>query len=87
MEMLKQDPLTAVAKPLQAILLALPFTTFLQDKNSKFVEKYKPIILNAFIRHPQLIPITKAVSKLKTDEELIKLLEGVGGILAKICPS
>lgn len=87
MEMLKQEPLTAVAKPLQAILLALPFTKFLQDKNSKFVEKYKPTILNAFIRHPQLIPITKAVSKLKTDEELIKLLEGVGGILAKICPS
>jgi len=86
MEILKQDPLTAVAKPLQAILLALPFTTFLQDKNRNFLEKNKPIILNAFIRHPQLISITKAVPKLKTDEELIKLLESVGPILSKLCP-
>lgn len=87
MEMLKQDPLTAVAKPIQAILLALPFTSFFRDKNRNFVEKYKGVICEAFLRQPQLIPITKAVSKLKTDEELIKLLEGAGSILAKICPS
>lgn len=85
MEMLKQDPLTAVTKPVQAILLALPFTTFLQDKNRSFVEKYKGVISEAFIRQPQLMPIVKAVPKLKTDEELIKLLEGAGGVLTNLC--
>ncbi|MDO8576719.1 MAG: F0F1 ATP synthase subunit alpha [Candidatus Daviesbacteria bacterium] len=85
MEILKQDPLIGVPKQIQAILLALPFTTFLQDKNRLFIEKYKQIINNAFLKHPQLIPITKAISKLKSDEELIKLLEGAGEILTKIC--
>lgn len=84
-EILKQDPLTAVPKQIQAILLALPFTKFFEDKNRLFIEKYKPAIIEAFLRQPQLIPITKAVDKLKTDEQLIKLLGGAGGVLAKIC--
>lgn len=86
MEMLKQDPFTAVPKPLQVILLALPFTTFMKDKNREFVEKYKQTITQAFLTHPSLLPIAKAVKELKTGEELIKLLEGTGGILAKLCP-
>lgn len=85
MEILKQDPLTAIPKQIQAILLALPFTTFLQNKDRSFVERYKTAISGAFLKHPTLIPITKSVSKLKTDEELIKLLEGAGAVLAKIC--
>lgn len=87
MEMLKQEPLTLVPRQIQAILLALPFTTFFQDKNRSFVEKYKAVIIEAFIQNPQLIPITKAVTSLKTDEELIKLLEGAGGVLSKLCPA
>ncbi len=86
MELLKQDPLTATSKQIQVILLALPFTSFLQTKNRSFVEKYKSVIIEAFEKNPYLYPITKSVSKLKSDEELIKLLEGAGGILAKICP-
>ncbi len=87
MEILRQEPLTATPKPLQAILLALPFTSFLQDKNRSFVEKYKKTIIEAFLKNPALVPITKSISKLKTDEELIKLLEGAGGVLSKLCPS
>lgn len=85
MEILKQDPLTAVPKQIQIILLALPFTTFLKDKNKKFIEKYKKIIIEAFLNSPSLMSITKVVGKLKTDEELIKLLEGAGGVLTKLC--
>ncbi|MBI2597076.1 hypothetical protein HYW41_02880 [Candidatus Daviesbacteria bacterium] len=81
LELLKQDPLTPIPKQIQVILLALPFTTFFKDKNRSFVEKYKRAIIEAFLKDPRLIPITKAVNKLKTDEELIKLLEGAGGIL------
>lgn len=85
LEILKQDPLTAVPKQIQAILLALPFTSFLKDKNRNFVEKYIKVIMEAFVKHPNLIPITKSIPKLKTDEELIKLLEGAGVVLAKLC--
>lgn len=85
MEILKQDPLTAMPKQIQVILLALPFTSFFQDKTRTFVERYKKVISEAFLRNPDLLPITKSVAKLKTDEELIKLLEGAGPILAKIC--
>lgn len=85
-EILKQEPLTAVPKQIQLILLALPFTAFLQDKNRRFIEKYKQIIIGAFLNNPALIPITKSIRALKTDDELIKLLEGVGPVLTKLCP-
>ncbi|MCL4366132.1 hypothetical protein M1437_02800 [Patescibacteria group bacterium] len=85
MEILKQEPLTTIARPLQLILLALPFTTFLQDKTVSFIERYKKTLMEAFLKHPQLLPITKSIGKLKTDEQLIKLLEEAGGILTKIC--
>lgn len=85
-ELLKQDPLTAVAKPIQQILLALPFTSLLQTKNRAFIEKYKQTLIKLFLTNPQLVPIAKAVAKFKSDEELIKVLEGVGPILTKLCP-
>lgn len=85
MELLRQEPLTLVPKQIQVILLALVFTTFLQDKDRTFIEAHKKTIIDAFLKHPALTPITKSVSKLKTDEELIKLLEGAGTVLAKIC--
>ncbi len=86
LELLKQDPLTPTSKPVQVILLGLPFTAFFKDKNRGFVEKYRTTMIGAFLKHPQLIPITKAVNKLNTDEQLIKLLEGAGPVLAKLCP-
>lgn len=84
-EILKQDPLTLIPRQIQLILLALPFISFFQDKNRNFIEKYKKTIIEAFVKHPALVPITRSVSKIKTDEELIKILEGAGAILAKIC--
>ena len=85
MEFLKQEPLTLVPKALQIIILALPFTTFFSDKTDRFVEKNKKVIIEAFLKHPQLQPLIKNIPTLKTDDELIKLLEGAGPILAKIC--
>lgn len=87
MELLKQEPLTLTPKPIQTILLALPFTGFLKDKNQAFLEKNKKILEQAFLTNPGLLPISRSIKKLKTDEELIRLLEGVGPILAKLCPA
>lgn len=86
MEFLKQDPLTPIPKPLQLILLSLVFTTFLQDRSRQFLEKYKKVLVESFLKEPSLVKITKSVGKLKTDEELIKVLESVGPILNKLCP-
>ena len=86
LEFLKQDPFTQVPIQIQPIILALPFTSFLQDKDKNFVEKNKKIIIDAFIKNPNLSAIAKRVDKMKTDEELIQALEGAGPILAKICP-
>lgn len=86
MEFLKQDPLTAVSKPIQVILLTLPFTTFLKDKNRAFLEKYKNTLINAFLTLPQLVNITRSVAKMQSDSELISFLEGAGPILTKLCP-
>lgn len=84
-ELLKQDPLTAVPKVIQVILMALPFISFLQDKNASFIEKYKKILINAFLKHPTLIEIAKSVPKLDSDEELIKQLERVVPVLKEMC--
>lgn len=85
-ELLKQDPLTSVSKPIQIILLALPFTSFLKDKNRKFLEKYKSFLINAFLTQPSLIPVTKSATQMQSDEELVKALETVVPILTKLCP-
>lgn len=84
-EILKQDPLTPTPKQIQLILLCLPFTSFLKDKNRSFLEKYKRILAEAFLSNVALLPITKSIASFKSDTELISILEGVGPILAGIC--
>lgn len=86
-ELLKQEPLTAIPKQIQIILLSLPFTSFLKDKTRAFIEKYKKTLIESFLKDPNLLPLTKSIDRLNSDEELIKLLEGVGPILAKLCPT
>lgn len=85
MELLKQDPLTPTIKLNQLILLTLPFTSFFADKPKAFVEKYKRRITEAFAQNPKLSLTARAIPALKTDTELIQLLEGAGPILAQIC--
>lgn len=84
LEVLKQDPLTPTSKQIQVILLALPFTSFFQNKTRSFIEKYKRVMVEAFLKNPQLSSLTKSIAKLKSDAELIKLLEGAGPILDKL---
>lgn len=86
MELLKQEPLSQTSKELQIILLALPFTSFFHDKFKSFVEKNKQKLINAFSTNPDLKQITQSIANLKTDQELINLLEGAAPLLAKLCP-
>lgn len=86
LELLKQDPFTPIPKPVQIILLALPFTTFFSDKDKSFVEKYKKTLIEAFLKHPKLVTITKSVTNLATEDQLIKALEDVTVTLKGICP-
>lgn len=86
MELLKQESLTATPKPIQVILLALPFTGFLKGKNRAFLERNKKILEQAFLTNPGLLSISRSIKNLKTEMELINLLEGVGPVLTKLCP-
>lgn len=85
-EVLKQEPLTVIPKEIQLILLGLILTTYVAQRDKDFMEKYKKVIADAFLKHPSLLPIAKSIPRLKTSEELIKLLEGARGVLEKICP-
>lgn len=85
MELLKQDPLTGIPKQIQVCLMALPFITFFKTKNQAFISKYKNVLVNSFLKDPQLSAIAKRVTQMKTDDELIKALEETGPILASIC--
>ena len=84
-ELLKQDPLIPTPKPIQLILLALPFTTFLNDKNRSFIENNKRKIVQAFLTDPKLSSITKSVEALKSSDDLIALLEKTSPTLTSIC--
>lgn len=86
LEMLKQESFMAVPKPAQIILLALIFTEFFKDKNRSFVEKYKPTLIEAFLKHPKLIPITKSITSFLTEGQLIAALEQISPVLKELCP-
>lgn len=85
LEFLKQDPFTAIPKVVQVLLLALPFTTFFADKDKTFVEKNKNKLIEAFLKHPQLINIGKSVASLKSDDQLIKSLDEMNLIFKEVC--
>ena len=84
-EILKQDDLTAIPLNIQSILLALIFSTYLNDKNEAFIKKNKSILVTAFTQDPSLTPITQAVQNLKSDTELIAMLEKITPKLIEIC--
>lgn len=86
-ELLKQDPLTLIPKDIQLIMLALIFTSFLQDKDRYFLEKYKKTLIDSFQKDPNLFKITQSVLTMKTDKELIDTLETVVSKLNQLCPS
>lgn len=86
MELIKQEPLKSIPLEVQIILLGLVFTSFLADKSVDFIQKYKKTLIQAFLNHPKLLPITKSVTKLKNEQELIKTLESITPYLRQLTP-
>lgn len=74
-EIIKQMPLTYTPKEVQTILLALPFTHFMQDKSRDFIRKYKKVLTDGFSSDPKLKEITRAVSTYNSLKDLLQLLE------------
>lgn len=83
-EILKQEPLTFIPWEVQAIMLELAFTSFVDNKDRRYFEAHKNALIQAFLTHPQLSTITKYITKVKNDTELNKLLEQAKGVLEKI---
>jgi F-type H+-transporting ATPase subunit alpha len=74
MEILKQSPLTYYPKYIQTILLALPFTNELIDKDKMYIRKNKDLIIKAFMEDADLSVFAQNLVKLQTDTELINEL-------------
>jgi F-type H+-transporting ATPase subunit alpha len=70
-ELLKQPPGVFVPKEVQTVMLALPFTKHLTEKDLEFVEKNKL----ALIEKIKGEPIIKDVFNFKDEQELIKSLD------------
>lgn len=83
-EFIKQPSLTFTSLEIQIILLALPFTSFLQLRDREFVRKYKDLLIKAFTTDPELVKITKAAITFPSDTELIKALETVASRVQQI---
>lgn len=73
-ELKNQSPLTMVPLEIQLILMALPFTNMMQDKDKVFVRRYKDTIIKAFTEDAELSVFAQNVPKLATDDELIAQL-------------
>lgn len=85
-EIIKQEDLTFVPLEIQTVLLALIYTTFLQDKNDVYMQKYKNKLIQAFFTDPILSQITKQLSGFKNDGDLIKALDNLTPKLKELCP-
>lgn len=83
-EFIKQPSLTYTPLEIQIILLALPFTNFLQLRDRDFVKKYKDTLIKAFTSDPELVKITKAVTAFPSDTELLKTLEAAAPRIQQI---
>lgn len=84
-EILKQELSVFIPIQIQAILLTLPFTTFCKDKTKAFMAKFKGLLIQSFLKVPELRKIANEVNNLKDERELISRLEGVTAILEKVC--
>ncbi len=74
-ELLKQPSGAFISKEVQTVLLALPFTHYLTEKDLDYVEKNKTEIMDKFAKHP----ITKEVFSFNDEQELIKKLDETYG--------
>lgn len=84
-EVLKHEPLTFNRLDISLILLGLVLTSFMADKDVSFMETYKKAVINSFLTNKELRKIVETIPGLQSSEELVKLLEGAGPILAKVC--
>lgn len=84
-EIIRQDSLTFIPIEIQAILLGLVFTTFLQNKDPNFVRQNKNTLIQGFYKDPTLSQITTSFSKFTSDKEFISVLEKSIPVLNKIC--
>lgn len=83
-EIIHQPILTCIPKNIQVILLALPFTKFLQTKNSQFIRDKKEALINAFTQDPQLSQIAQQVPNFASLDDLIMVLNQMENKLEQI---
>jgi F-type H+/Na+-transporting ATPase subunit alpha len=74
-ELIKQEPLTFVPLEVQMILMALPFTDLLRDKPVELLRKNKHALIEIFTQDPELNQLSKSLSNLTSDDQLITLLQ------------
>ena len=85
-EMMKQDMLTSIPKEVQVAVLGLVFTSFLHDKDSDFIRKYKDKLVQTFTNDPKIVSsVTSRITTMQSDQELIQALEKVVPELKEIC--
>jgi len=70
-ELLKQPTGVYISKEVQTVLLALPFTKFLEEKDAEYVEKNKL----ALIERVEKDSLTKDIFKFENELDLIKTLD------------
>lgn len=84
-EIIQQDPFTFISKVAQTLLMALVFTSFLEDKDKYFVGVYKKTLIEAFTTNPRLKELSASIPMMKDEKELLEKLAMLRPTLEDIC--
>lgn len=84
-EIIQQDPFTFFSKTAQTLLMALVFTSFLEDKDKYFLRVYKRTLIEAFTNDPKLKDLASSVGTMRDEKELLEKLAMLRPTLEDIC--
>ncbi len=85
MEILRQEPLTSIQKPVQTVLLSLVFTPFLQNRSVEFLKIHKHKLISVLSTDKTLQKLMDEIFKLTSPDDLIKILTPYLTYLDKLC--
>lgn len=78
-ELVKQPPRVRLSKEVQTCLLALVFTSFIENKEANFIRENQNKIIELLEKDVEISQVTKKIFSLETEKQLLDELEKVVG--------
>ena len=76
-ELLKQPPAAFIPREIQAVLLALPLTSFANSVEAETIKNSLEALINTLSTNPELKTLREGLLKIESIEELCQKLEAL----------